>query len=218
MTTEATNSYRRELFEEQTEGLLEEGRTRRTQHSLTRSEMIRGMANRFMYSQFYIILYLSLAVLSLISILLSLQETCPSLLFIIFESIINFAMIIEVTIRGLALQREYWKSVWNIIDTILVGLCVVTLIVIASGCSAGERSEAILDTVLLVIRNCVQFFRLFMMVRKNQHSMNTRSARIDFSGISDNTRDPSMEFSWLDRHREFEESFLSDSEEDNQHV
>lgn len=125
---------------------------------------------------------------------------------------------------------------WNIIDTILVGLCVVTLIVIASGCSAGERSEAILDTVLLVIRNCVQFFRLFMMVRKyvsshhsqeasianwlfrNQHSMNTRSARIDFSGISDNTRDPSMEFSWLDRHREFEESFLSDSEEDNQHV
>lgn len=29
----------------------------------------------------------------------------PSLLFIIFESIINFAMIIEVTIRGLALQR-----------------------------------------------------------------------------------------------------------------
>ncbi|CAO3681605.1 unnamed protein product [Rhizopus stolonifer] len=32
-----------------------------TQHSLTKSEMVKGMANRFMYSKFYIGLYLALA-------------------------------------------------------------------------------------------------------------------------------------------------------------
>ena len=75
-------------------------------------------------------------------------------------------MIIEVGIRLLALRRSYWRSVWNIIDTVLVALCAITLIVLASGCSASERNEAIFDTILLVIRNVIQFFRLFMMVRK----------------------------------------------------
>lgn len=176
--------------------------------------MIQGMANRFMYSQFYIILYLCLAILSLVSMILSLRDTCPTLMFIVFESVINFAMIIEVGVRLLALRRAYWNSVWNIIDTILVTLCAITLIVIASGCSAGERSEAIFDTVLLVIRNCIQFFRLFMIVRKNKHSMTARSARVDF----DDVREPSVEFSALERG--LDESFLSseESDEDNHRV
>ncbi|KAI9318109.1 hypothetical protein BX666DRAFT_1856687 [Dichotomocladium elegans] len=198
-----------QTLDEDTEGLLGE-RPSRTQHGLTKSEMIQGMANRFMYSQFYIIFYLALALLSLISILLSLQDTCPTLLFIIFESIINFAMIAEVGIRLVALRRAYWKSVWNIIDTVLVALCAITLIVIASGCSAGERSEAILDTILLVIRNCVQFFRLFMMVRKNKHSLSARSARVDF----DDVREPSVEFSALERRLDVD-SFLSESDDDD---
>ncbi|KAJ8654968.1 hypothetical protein O0I10_009364 [Lichtheimia ornata] len=201
------------MNDDDTDALLTE-RSARTQHGLTRSEMIQGMANRFMYSQFYIILYLCLAILSLVSIILSLRDTCPTLMFIVFESVINFAMIIEVGIRLLALRRAYWNSVWNIIDTILVTLCAITLIVIASGCSAGERSEAIFDTVLLVIRNCIQFFRLFMIVRKNKHSMTARSARVDF----DDVREPSVEFSALERG--LDESFLSseESDEDNHRV
>ncbi|ORY93985.1 hypothetical protein BCR43DRAFT_495675 [Syncephalastrum racemosum] len=188
----------------------EGGSRTRTQHSLTRSEMVQGMANRFMYSQFYIALYVSLALLSLISIILSLRETCPTTLFIVFESIINFAMIIEVSIRLVALQRAYWRSVWNIVDTVLVAMCAITLIVLASGCSASERSEAIFDTILLVIRNCIQVFRLFMMVRKNKHSMNARSARVDFSDLGH--REASTEYT----SRDFDDTFLSDSEDEHQ--
>ncbi|KAG2176354.1 hypothetical protein INT43_005588, partial [Umbelopsis isabellina] len=191
----------------------------RTQHGLTRSEAIQGMANRFMYSKFYIILYLGLAGLSLVSIILSLAETCPSLLFIILESIINFAMISEVSVRMVALRRvgnsiAYWRSVWNVIDTILVVLCAITLIVIASGCSASERSEALFDTILLVIRNCVQFFRLFMMMRKNQHSLSTRSARIDFDDLRDNPRNASVEFSAMERAVSLDGGFLDDSDDE----
>ena len=57
------------MNDDDTDALLTE-RSARTQHGLTRSEMIQGMANRFMYSQFYIILYLCLAILSLVSIVL----------------------------------------------------------------------------------------------------------------------------------------------------
>ncbi|KAG2178400.1 hypothetical protein INT44_001552 [Umbelopsis vinacea] len=188
----------------------------RTQHGLTRAEAIQGMANRFMYSRFYIMFYLGLAGLSLVSIILSLAETCPSLLFIILEGIINAAMILEVSIRMVALRRGYWKSIWNVIDTILVILCAITLIVIASGCSASERSEALFDTILLVIRNCVQFFRLFMMMRKNQHSLSTRSARIDFDDLRNQPRNASVEFSAMERGVSLEGGFLDDSDDDDE--
>ncbi|CEP18379.1 hypothetical protein [Parasitella parasitica] len=174
----------------------------RTQHGLTKSEIVQGMANRFMYSKFYIGLYLGLAILSFVSIVM------------VSYSIINFAMIIEVATRLLALGRRYWKSVWNIVDVILVGLCAVTLIVLTTGCSVGERSEAIFDTVLLVIRNGFQLFRLFMMLRKNQYSLNARSTRVDFDDIPDVEREPSLEFTALDRDRGLDESFLDDEDSD----
>ncbi|CAO3649938.1 unnamed protein product [Cunninghamella echinulata] len=183
----------------------------RTQHGLTRSEMIQGMANRLMYSNFYIALYLILGILSLISIVMSIQETCPSLMFIIFEAIINFAMIIEVSIRLVALRRVYWQSIWNIIDIILVGLCVITLIVLATGCSATERKEAIFDTILLVIRNCFQFCRLFMMAKKNKYSINARTTRIDFSDLPEE-RNTSLEFNYMERDQRLNQSFLDDSD------
>ncbi|KAI8380901.1 uncharacterized protein BYT42DRAFT_593008 [Radiomyces spectabilis] len=187
----------------------------RTQHGLTKSEIVQGMANRFMYSRYYIALYIGLALLSLVTIVMSIKETCPSLLFIIFEAIINLAMIIEVTVRLLALRRAYWHSVWNIIDIVLVGLCAITLVVLATGCSVGERSEAIFDTVLLVIRNSFQVFRLFMMIRKNQYSLNARSTRVDFDALPDYGRDPSVEFSAFDRG--LDESFLEDEDSDVEH-
>ncbi|KAL9550273.1 hypothetical protein MBANPS3_004797 [Mucor bainieri] len=196
----------------------------RTQHSLTKSEIVQGMANRFMYSKFYIGLYLALAILSFVTIVMSIKETCPSVLFIVFEAIINFAMIIEVTTRLLALGRRYWKSVWNIVDIVLVALCAVTLIVLTTGCSVGERSEAIFDTILLVIRNGFQLVRLFMMLRnesqplmylpRNQYSLHARSTRIDFDDIPDVEREPSLEFTALDRDRGLDESFLDDEDSD----
>ncbi|KAI9305441.1 hypothetical protein BJ944DRAFT_67959 [Cunninghamella echinulata] len=173
--------------------------------------MIQGMANRLMYSNFYIALYLTLGILSLISIVMSIQETCPSLMLIIFEAIINFAMIIEVSIRLVALRRVYWQSIWNIIDIILVGLCVITLIVLATGCSATERKEAIFDTILLVIRNCFQFCRLFMMAKKNKYSINARTTRIDFSDLPEE-RNTSLEFNYMERDQRLNQSFLDDSD------
>ncbi|KAI8328231.1 hypothetical protein BC941DRAFT_445336 [Chlamydoabsidia padenii] len=182
----------------------------RTQHGLTRAEMIQGMANRLLYSNFYIALYLCLGILSLVSIIMCLQETCPSRTFILFEAIINFAMIIEVTIRVLALRKTYWQSLWNVVDIILVGLCVITLILLATGCSTTERTEAIFDSILLIIRNCFQFFRLCRMAKKNKYSIYAKTTRIDFNNLPDE-RPPSNEYSRDDRLRQ---SFYLDDDDD----
>lgn len=77
----------------------------RSIYSLTRSEILRGVANRFVHSRTYIFFYLGMAALSVTTVILSLTDGCPGLPFYILEVIINAAMILEVGIRFLALGR-----------------------------------------------------------------------------------------------------------------
>jgi len=78
----------------------------RSHHSLTRREVFQNLANRILYSKFYMILYLVMAILSVWSIFLSFQQGCSSSsLFIVLESIINGTMIAEVAVRLTALGR-----------------------------------------------------------------------------------------------------------------
>jgi len=78
----------------------------RSHHSLSRREIFQNLANRIIYSKFYMILYLVMAILSVWSIFLSFQQGCSSSsLFIVLESIINGTMIAEVAVRLTALGR-----------------------------------------------------------------------------------------------------------------
>ncbi|KAI9310366.1 hypothetical protein BX666DRAFT_2008107 [Dichotomocladium elegans] len=157
---------------------------RKTRYWQTRSERLQALANRFIYSRSYILLYLTLAFLSLISIAVSLQEKCPTPLFVSLEFVINIATIIEVAVRLIALKKAYWKSVWNQLDVALVILCTITLVWLAiSNCSAGEQNEALFDTILLVVRNGFQLFRLLTMARKNKHTLLTRTSIVDFTAV-----------------------------------
>lgn len=50
----------------------------RTPYWLTRSEMVQSMANRIMYSRFYIGLYIGLAALSVLSIVMVKSDPIPT--------------------------------------------------------------------------------------------------------------------------------------------
>jgi hypothetical protein len=80
-------------------------RTTRSIYALTREEIARGLANRFVHSRTYIFLYLGMAALSVTTVVLSLTDGCPGLAFYILEIVINTAMILEVGIRFVALGR-----------------------------------------------------------------------------------------------------------------
>lgn len=72
---------------------------------MTRDEITKGIANRFVHSRTYIVLYLVMAALSVTTVVLSLVNGCPTLAFYILELIINGAMILEVAIRFIAFGR-----------------------------------------------------------------------------------------------------------------
>jgi len=156
--------------------------TPRTQHSLSRREIVHGIANRIIYSRFYTWLYLGMVLLSVVSISLSLTNECQTTGFLILEVIINTVMIAEVITRFLALGKLFWKSVYNIIDITLVVLCITTLLfIIDGGCS--HKDEEVFDLVLLASRNLIQIARLFAMLRKNKKNIDARNATVDFSNV-----------------------------------
>lgn len=86
-------------------GHIDVKRPTRSLYALTRKEITRGIANRFVHSRTYIFLYLGMAALSVTTVALSLSEGCPGLAFYILEIIINTAMIAEVAVRFLAFGK-----------------------------------------------------------------------------------------------------------------
>ncbi|KNZ64010.1 hypothetical protein VP01_1076g3 [Puccinia sorghi] len=155
---------------------LHRPRAARSHYHLSREEWIQGIANRFVFSQIYLYLYLSMAILSvsprdpassrqLTTVILSLLSECPTLAFYVLEIVVNLAMILEVMIRLLAFGKQFWKSPFNWLDLMITGFCVVTVgVILVQGCKA--KKEEVLDTFLLVIRNGIQFFRLALMLRR----------------------------------------------------
>lgn len=77
---------------------------------MTKDEIAKNIANRFVHSGTYIVLYLAMAGLSITTVVLSLVNDCPTLPFYILELIINGAMILEVGIRFVAFGRVSTSS------------------------------------------------------------------------------------------------------------
>ncbi|KAG8864018.1 hypothetical protein FRB96_006891 [Tulasnella sp. 330] len=156
--------------------------TPRSHYVLSRQEITRGIANRFVHSRTYIFLYLGLASLSVTTVVLSLLEGCPGLAFYVLEIIVNSAMILEVGIRLVAFGRQFWKSPFNTADLVLTLFCALTLLVLAfADCGDTSKEEEILDTLLLVARNVLQFARLAAVMRNSGQSIFTRPKPIDLT-------------------------------------
>ncbi|ESK98142.1 wsc domain-containing protein [Moniliophthora roreri MCA 2997] len=154
----------------------------RSIYALTRQEITKGLANRFVHSRTYIFLYLGMAALSVTTIVLSITDECPGLPFYILEVIINVSMILEVAIRFVAFGRQFWKSPFNVVDLVLTVFCALTLLVLAfAKCGSTSKEEEILDTLLLVARNVLQFSRLAAVMRQSGQSIFSRPKPIDIN-------------------------------------
>ncbi|PIA16225.1 hypothetical protein COEREDRAFT_31791, partial [Coemansia reversa NRRL 1564] len=134
---------------------------------LSRHELLRGAANRLLYSRFYTYYYVMMFVLGLVSLITAFIESCPSLFFIIIESLLCLCMMMEIITRIIAMQWSFLQSWWNYFDILIVLFCGITLILLSKGCSIGSNSEELINTILLVIRNAAQIFRLLATLRKN---------------------------------------------------
>ncbi|KAJ1980054.1 hypothetical protein H4R35_001272 [Dimargaris xerosporica] len=155
--------------------------TLRTPHHLSPHDVLNAAANQLLYSRYYTVFYVALGVLSLLSLIIALSETCPSTGFVVLESIICIAMAIEVGTRILALGKLYWESALNVVDILLVFFCIILLVLLSHGCSKATAREELFNTIVLLVRNCVQIFRVLMMIRQNQRHMDARDVTVQFS-------------------------------------
>ena len=101
----------------------------RSLYALSRSEVTRNIANRFVHSRIYVILYLVMASLSTTTVILSLQDGCPGLAFYILEIIINVAMIAEVSIRFVAFGQV--RSTLHVADSGMLTYYILAILEIA---------------------------------------------------------------------------------------
>jgi hypothetical protein len=83
----------------------------RTHYRLTRREVLRGAANRFVHSTVYLYFYGAMALASTLTVVLSLWQPCPGALFYGLELAINVCLIAEVGVRGVAFGKvSSWGS------------------------------------------------------------------------------------------------------------
>jgi len=69
-----------------------------------------------------------------------------------------------------------------VFDLIVTIFCALTLLVLAfAGCGATSKEEEMLDTLLLIARNVLQFGRLASVMRQSGQSIFTRPRPIDLS-------------------------------------
>lgn len=96
----------------------------------------------------------------------------------------------------------------NIIDLTLVFFCSLTLILVfLNPCGSGTRNEELLDTILIVARNTVQFLRLGSILRRSGHSWLNPPKPIDLS----QARDASLALDFdLDDEEDTERRFYGD--------
>lgn len=157
------------------------------QHALSREEVLKGLANRFVHSTTYLYLYATMAFLSLMTVVMSLLWTCPGPAFYLLELVVNLVLVAEVGVRFLAFGKHFWKSTFNIVDLCLVALCLLTLVVLSfgHGCSPysqrSGRGEELIDSLLLIARNVIQCTRLLSVIRRSGYNVASRVTAIDLS-------------------------------------
>lgn len=96
----------------------------------------------------------------------------------------------------------------NIIDLTLVFFCTLTLVLVfLNPCGSGTRKEELLDTILIVARNTVQFLRLGSILRRSGHSWLNPPKPIDLSQARDASR--ALDFD-LDDEEDTERRFYGD--------
>ncbi|ORX58489.1 hypothetical protein BCR36DRAFT_408996 [Piromyces finnis] len=160
------------------------------QDTITRKDVMKNIANRIIHSRKYALFYIFVIILSLIVLITSFNTKCLSTIYLLMDYFINISLIIEVLLRINALGKNYWKSFLNIIDIIIVPLCVITLIYLTvDDCS--NRQEKIADNIIIGVRNGLQLFRLVLLI-KNNDIFSSEVEIVDFSSIDNNQEEEEL--------------------------
>jgi len=182
-------------------------------YQMTLMEKFNFIATRMLYSKSFQYYYFFVIILSIISLVLSYFLECTNELYFFLESLIIFALLAEITIRLLAQRKYYFRSIWNILDLIILANCIWLYYITKTKCPLNNN-DSIIDSGILVVRYLIQFIRLGILLRKNKTSgTNNKRISVNFSHISGGTNYGS--FNPTSHHKRRKRKNKSSEEEDN---
>jgi len=152
-------------------------------YQMTVMEKFNFIATRILYSKYFQYYYFFVIILSIISLVLTYFLECTNSTYIILESLIILALIIEVTIRLLAQRKYYFYSFWNILDISILAVCIWLFSITKVKCPLNEN-DSIIDSSILIVRYIIQFIRLGLLLKKNKTSGASKKRKsINFSHL-----------------------------------
>ena len=95
----------------------------------------------------------------------------------------NLSLVFELVVRATAQQGNFCKDACNIFDSIIMFVCILTLIIFLSA-PAIQRDTEVLATVVLAIRYVVVLVRtvhLLAVLKKRRTEVDSMSNNVDFS-------------------------------------
>lgn len=156
------------------------------------------VANRILFAKYYIVIYLF--ILGLTSFLLVYDLSQPDFFqikemppwWIAFDATAITAFVLEISIRISARPGGYCRNWLNIIDLIVVMLCLVTLVLEGLNSARIVKFEGfseLVGSVLLGLRYIGQLARLLLVIRhQREHYLATKAMeyeKVDFSSYDD---------------------------------
>jgi hypothetical protein len=152
-------------------------------YQMTIMEKFSFIATRILYSKYFQYYYFIVVILSVISLVLTFFLECTNSFYLLLEGFIILALIVEVVIRLLAQRKYYFYSFWNILDIIILSICMWLFSITQTQCPLNEN-DSIIDNFILIVRYVIQFVRLGILLKKNQTSGDIRKRKsVNFSQV-----------------------------------
>lgn len=138
---------------------------------ISKRDMARALANRVIHSTFYKAFYALMTLMAITAIIIPIFYHCMTVWYLIFEFIITAAFFLETLMRFLAMQRNFFRIPANCLDVLLLTATLVLLFLIFRDCcTCSKNNEVWIDSFLLIFRNIIQLFRVFVMIKRYYNS------------------------------------------------
>jgi len=100
--------------------------------------------------------------------------------FVAVEVALNLMMVVDVTLRAIALGREFCLQWWNVVDGVVMVLCITATIFFLTRSSGGDDALMV-DEVAIVVRSAIIFLRYCIFLKTKRSVDSAVTVNVEFS-------------------------------------